>query len=84
MCNLRYTHCRALLPLRRRCIKAKNTWPTRVPSAGDTLTDSSKKDLPTERGVSAAADEDLTREDRCGGGPTLRFSGGAVRRQPVH
>ena len=59
-----------------------NTWPTRVLSAGEALTDSSKKDVPTERGVvSAAADEDPTRERWCGDGPTLQFSGGAARRQ---
>ena len=47
----------------------KEIWPTRVLSAGDTLIDSSKKDVPTERGVvSAAADEDPTREGSCGGG----------------
>ena len=39
----------------------KNTWPTRVLSAGDTLTVSSKQDVPKEGGVvSAAADEDPT------------------------
>ena len=57
----------------------KNTWPTRVLSAGDTLKDSSKKDVPAERGVvSENADEDPTREGWCGGGSTRRFSDGAA------
>ena len=67
MCTLRYAHCKALLPPRRKCTSAKQ-FADEGSFADDTLTDSSKKDVPTKRGViSAVADEDPTREGRCGG-----------------
>ena len=57
----------------------KDSSPTKVLSADDTVADSSKKDVPTKRGVvSGVADEDPTREGRCGGDPIRRFNGGDV------
>ena len=83
ICTLRYTHCQAF-----RChsgsVYRQQHLADEGSFAGDTLTDSSKG-VSTKRGVvSAVADEDQERECKCGGGPTLRFSGGVARRQPVH
>ena len=75
MCTLKCTHCRALLPQRRKCTPAK-TLPTRVLSAGDTLTDSSKKDVPTERGSSARPLTKIRREKA--GAATVRRGGSAA------
>ena len=84
ICTSRYTNCQALLSPRRKCSPQQH-FADEGSFAGNTLTDCSKKNVPTKRGVAGVvADEDPTRESWCGGGPTRRFCGGAARRQPSH
>ena len=54
----------------------KNTWPTRVLSAGDALTNSAKKDVPTEHGVVSAALTKVQREKA--GAAAVRRGGSAA------